>query len=70
MKKIKVGDSVQWLINGSNQFLTPRKVVKIVSLDNSFYAYTEGASCAIPVEQLSKIETNFIKKCLNFIFKK
>jgi nitrate/TMAO reductase-like tetraheme cytochrome c subunit len=59
---IKEGDKVQWLVNGADQFLTPKKVTKIVQFENNFYVYVEDSLCAIPIEQLTKIKPKFIEK--------
>ena len=59
---IKQGDKVQWLVNGADQFLTPKKVTKIVQFENNFYVYVEDSLCAIPIEQLTKIKPKFIEK--------
>jgi len=59
---LKVGDNVQWLVNGADQFLTPKKVTKIVQFENNFYVYVEDSLCAIPIEQLTKIKPKFIEK--------
>jgi len=53
---------VQWLVNGADQFLKPKKVTKIVSFENSFYVYVEDSLCAIPIEQLSKIRPTIAEK--------
>ena len=55
-QKIKIGDSIQWEINGSNQFVTPKIVEKIeVAPDGSYYLFVEGVSTGIPAAQASKV---------------
>jgi len=55
-QEIKVGDTVQWTVNGSHQFATPKKVKKIEQADDgTAYLMVEGVKTGIPAHQASKI---------------
>ena len=63
---IKIGDKVQWLVNGSDQFLTPKRVTQIVPYENSYYVYVEDSVCAIPIEQVSKVKIGLLKTLFSY----
>lgn len=55
-QEIKVGDSIQWTVNGSHQFATPKKVEKIEQTeDGTSYLFVEGTKTGIPAHQAIKI---------------
>jgi putative DNA primase/helicase len=48
----QVGDLVQWLINRENQFLAPKRVLRIdPGSDGLLYCELEGASCRVLLDQ-------------------
>jgi hypothetical protein len=49
--EVKIGDSVQWTSQGTDQFAEPRKI-KSISEDGK-YAFVEGSDTGIPVAELS-----------------
>jgi hypothetical protein len=52
--EVKIGDSVQWTSQGTDQFAEPRKI-KSISEDGK-YAFVEGSDTGIPVAELSVTE--------------
>jgi hypothetical protein len=52
--EVKIGDSVQWTSQGTDQFTEPRKI-KSISEDGK-YAFVEGSDTGIPVSELSVTE--------------
>ncbi|MEY4331495.1 MAG: hypothetical protein RLZZ196_233 [Bacteroidota bacterium] len=52
--EVKIGDSVQWTSQGTDQFTEPRKI-KSISEDGK-YAFVEGSDTGIPVAELSVTE--------------
>jgi plastocyanin len=55
-QEIKVGDKVQWTVNGSHQFATPKKVEKIEYADDgTAYLFVEDTKTGIPAHQAIKI---------------
>jgi len=55
-KEIKVGDMIQWEINGSYQFKEPKKVQKIENSDEGVpYLLVEGQATGVPASQATKI---------------
>jgi len=55
----KIGDKVQWTSQGTDLFVEPKEVVSI-SEDGKF-AFVEGSSTGIPIEQLSVAEAKPIE---------
>jgi hypothetical protein len=52
----KVGDEVQWTVNGSDQFKTPQVIKDIQDgPDGKQYAMFDGQGTGVPLEQVSKI---------------
>lgn len=47
----KVGDAVQWVSQGAEQFDQPKKVTSIS--DDGKFAFVEGSNTGIPIDQLS-----------------
>jgi hypothetical protein len=55
-QEIKVGDLIQWTINGSDQFPKPKKVKKIERTDDgTAYLFVKGVNTGIPAAQASKV---------------
>lgn len=57
-EEIKVGDLIQWKINGSHQFAEPKKVVKIIPAGptgNVAYLFVDGTKTGIPAKQAIKV---------------
>jgi hypothetical protein len=51
---VKIGDAIQWHINGQDQFPSPKPVIKVDSLDDvHFFCFVEGMTTGIPVEQVT-----------------
>ena len=49
---IRIGDFVQWISQGMDQFESPRRVVKLS--DDGKFAFFDGTSTGAPVEQLER----------------
>tara|TARA_Y100000034_G_scaffold103692_1_gene129554 strand:- start:27149 stop:27394 length:246 start_codon:yes stop_codon:yes gene_type:complete len=55
-KEIKVGDTIQWEVNGSYQFPEPQEVKKIVQSDGGeAYLFVDGTKTGIPAAQAIKV---------------
>lgn len=54
-QEIKVGDMIQWEINGSYQFPKPVKVERIDRTNDLAYLFVEGTQTGIPAEQAIKL---------------
>lgn len=52
---IKVGDMIQWEINGSYQFPKPVKVERIEKAEDMAYLFVDGTKTGIPVNQAIKV---------------
>jgi hypothetical protein len=57
--EVKIGDSVQWTSQGTDQFAEPRKI-KSISEDGK-YAFVEGSDTGIPIDELSVTEIKPVK---------
>ena len=52
---LKVGDTVQWEVQGAWQYETPKKVTDIVEhTDGKKYVFVEGSKSAVPLNQVFK----------------
>jgi len=54
-KPIKIGDKIQWTISGTNQFKTPRKVIKTDEYEGEVYLFVEGTNTGIPASQATVV---------------
>jgi hypothetical protein len=52
--EVKIGDAIQWHINGQDQFPAPKPVIKVDSLDDlHLFCFVEGVTTGIPVDQIT-----------------
>lgn len=51
---IRIGDYVQWVSQGADQFDKPQRVKGLS--DNGSFAFVDSTSTGIPIEQLTKVE--------------
>ena len=59
-RAFKVGDEVQWTVNGADQFPEFRPIKDIQKgPDGKSYAMFEGSATGVPVDQLSRAATKF-----------
>ena len=55
-QEIKIGDLIQWEVNGVNQFTKPKEVQKIQKTNEGCaYLFVEGTKTGIPVNQATKV---------------
>lgn len=53
---VKVGDKIQWTVNGSDQWAVPRKVIRIERIkDGTAFVFVLEGTTGIPAAQVRKI---------------
>jgi primase-polymerase (primpol)-like protein len=52
---LKVGDLIQWTINGQDQFPEPRAILKLDTHNGDLFVFVEGTSSGIPADQVAVV---------------